>query len=207
MNKRAWGSAIQNREERFELKRRAVLHSAARLIRRIGFEALSLSDIATDLHVSKPTIYYYFRNKEEIVRELIALAVAAFSDDVEHPQDYPEEPGLNGAQAFERFVRRAVRVTSDDVGASLFVVYPNQLSPDLRREADAIGKPVMDGALQILARGLADGSIGPCDPVTVYHFTINGLRAIPFLLETHRGTPETIADTIVALIAGGISPR
>jgi AcrR family transcriptional regulator len=207
MNKRAWGTAIQNREERFELKRRAVLHSAARLIRRIGFEALSLSDIATDLHVAKPTIYYYFRNKDEIVRELITLAVAAFTDEVDHPEDYPEEPGLNGAQAFERFVRRAARVTSDDVGASLFVVYPNQLSPDLRREADAIGQPVMDWALRIIARGLADGSIKPCDPVTVYLFMINGLRAVPSLIERHRATPDAIADTIVALIAGGISAR
>jgi AcrR family transcriptional regulator len=204
MNKRAWGTAIQNREERFELKRRAVLNSAARLIRRIGFEALSLGDIAADLQVAKPTIYYYFRNKEEIVRELITLAVAAFTDDVEHPADYPEAPGLNGAQAFERFVRRAIRVTSDNVGASLFVVYPNQLSQDLRREADAIGQPVTDWAMQILARGLADGSIRPCDPVAVYHFTINGLRAVPSLVEADRGTAESIGDSIVALITRGI---
>jgi hypothetical protein len=32
LNKRAWGSAVQNREEIFDLKRTAVLNTAARLI-------------------------------------------------------------------------------------------------------------------------------------------------------------------------------
>jgi len=204
MTKRAWGATIQNREEKFELKRRAVLQSAARLIRTIGFDTLSLADIAADLNVAKPTIYYYFRNKEEIVRELMALAVTAFMDEADHPEDNPNEPGLTGADAFERLIRRAVRVTSDDVGSCLFVVYPNQLPPEMRLDLDAMGQPVIAWAERVLRRGLADGSIKPCDPVVVYNFMINGLRAVPILVELHRGTPETLADTMVALLAHGI---
>jgi AcrR family transcriptional regulator len=204
MTKRAWGAAIQNREEKFELKRRAVLQSAARLIRRIGYDTLSLGDIATDLHVAKPTIYYYFKNKEEIVCDLMTMSVAAFMDETDHPGDYPDAPGLTGAQAFERFVRRAVRVTSNDIGACLFVIYPNQLPSEMRRDLEIIGQPIVSWAERVIRQGVADGSIRDCDPVLAYNFAINGLRAIPILMELHRGTPESLADAVVDLVMNGV---
>ncbi len=208
VTKRAWGAEIQNREEKFELKRRAVLASAARFIRRVGFDKLSLADIAIDLNVAKPTIYYYFRNKEQIVRELMEIAMANFMNVEDHPDDNPDADGLTGAERFERFIRRSVRVTCDEIGACLFIVYPSQLSPDVRRELDAIGQPVIDCAERILRAGLADGSIAPCDPATVYNFMINGLRALPLLLETHRGgTLEQMSDAVVAMMLHGIAAR
>jgi AcrR family transcriptional regulator len=205
MSKRAWGATIQNREEKFELKRRAVLMSAASFIRRTGFDRLSLADVAVDLNVAKPTIYYYFRNKDEIVRELMEIAVARFFDSDGHPQDYPEGDGLSGARLFERFIRRCVRVTSDDVGACLFMIYPNQLAPDIRRAIEVLGQPIVDLAERILRKGLADGSIAACDPATIYNFMINGLRAIPVLLEVHKRPVEQISDSFVAMMMNGIA--
>jgi AcrR family transcriptional regulator len=206
--KRAWGAEIQNREEKFELKRRAVLHSAARILLKIGYDALSLADIAVDLHVAKPTIYYYFRNKDEIVRELMEMAVAAFLDPSDHPEDFPDKEELSGAKRFELFVRRCVRVTSNDVvGACLFAVYPNQLPAEIRHDIDVLGQPVVQCAERVIKDGLADGSIGRCDPALVYHFMLNGLRGVHVLHELGHGTFEEIADGIVAMLANGICPR
>jgi AcrR family transcriptional regulator len=203
MTKRAWGATIQNREEKFELKRRAVLQSAARLIRRMGYDPLSLGDIAVDLHVAKPTIYYYFKNKEEIVRELMILSVATFLDGADHPEDYPDVPGLTGAQAFERFIRRAVRVTANDIGASLFVLYPNQLPSAMQRELDEIGRPIVNWAERVIRHGMADGSLRDCDPIVAYNFAMNGLRVVPILMDLHRGTPEALADAVIDLLMNG----
>ena len=205
--KKAWGADIQNREEKFELKRRAVLHSAARLLLRVGYDALSLGDVAVDLHVAKPTIYYYFRNKDEIVRELMEMAVASFMDATDHPEDYPDQEGLSGAERFDRFARRCVRVTSDDVGACLFAVYPNQLSPASRHSIDVLGQPIVLWAERVLREGLADGSITACDPALVYHFMMNGLRSVRLLHELGHGTYEAIADGIARLLANGVRPR
>jgi AcrR family transcriptional regulator len=207
MTKRAWGASIQSREEKAELKRRAVVQSAARLIRRIGYDALSLGDIAADLNVAKPTIYYYFKNKEEIVLDLMASAVAAFLDTAGHAEDYPDAPGLSGAEAFERFIRRAVRVTSNDIGACLFVLYPHQIPDHIRREVDTVAEPIVVWANRIVRAGLTDGSIRDCDPVVVYNWAINGLRVIPILMELHRGTQEALADAIVDLVLNGIRAR
>lgn len=207
MTKRAWGASIQSREEKAELKRRAVVQSAARLIRRIGYDALSLGDIAADLHVAKPTIYYYFKNKEEIVLDLMTSAVGAFLDTSEHAEDYPDAAGLSGAEAFERFIRRAVRVTSDDIGACLFVLYPHQIPDQVRQDIDTIAQPVTAWADRIVRAGLADGSIRACDPIVAFNWAVNGLRVIPILTELHRGTQNELADAIVDLVLNGIRAR
>ncbi|MEJ0024697.1 MAG: TetR/AcrR family transcriptional regulator [Rhizomicrobium sp.] len=207
MNPRAWGASFQNREEKFELKRQAVLLSAARLLRNGSYDSMSLADIAVDLGVAKPTVYYYFRNKEQIVRELMKLAVARMLDPGDHPDDYPETHGLSGAQRFERFLRRCIRVISDDVGACLFTVYPHQLPDDVRKDFVEAGQPVIEMAAAILRRGIADGSVGACDPVLVYNFAINALRCVPQLLERNAASASDIADAFVTLVTNGIAPR
>ena len=50
-----------------EAKRHAVLQAAAQLFNERGFHATSLDDIATRLKVTKPTLYYYVKNKDEIL--------------------------------------------------------------------------------------------------------------------------------------------
>ena len=97
MSGRAWGAEIQSREEKFEIKRQAVLRAAASLFRDKGTERTTLSDIADVLHVSKPTVYYYFRNKEEVLLALIEAAVSEFTDPALHPEDYPLAPNTSGA--------------------------------------------------------------------------------------------------------------
>jgi len=133
------------------------------------------------------------------------MAVNAFFDAAEHPEDYPKTAGLSGAQLFERFIRRAIRVTSDETGACLFIVYPNQLEPATRRQVDAIGQPVIDLAEEILKLGMADGSISTGDPTTIYSVMINGLRAIPVLRSLGRGSVEDLSDAFVSLVMRGIA--
>ena len=47
-------------------KRRSILEGAGRVFSSMGFDAASMSDIAREACVSKPTLYVYFPNKEEL---------------------------------------------------------------------------------------------------------------------------------------------
>ena len=50
-------------------KRDAVILAAARAFKERGYHNTSLDDIASILHVTKPTIYHYVENKEQILFE------------------------------------------------------------------------------------------------------------------------------------------
>ena len=65
-----WAPAAQRGQQR-QIKRDAVLATAAQLFNERGFHATSLDDIAARLNVSKPTLYYYVKNKDEILIECV----------------------------------------------------------------------------------------------------------------------------------------
>ena len=64
-------AGVPDRERQREAKRQAVLQAAAQLFNERGFHATSLDDIAARLCVSKPTLYYYVKNKDEILLQCV----------------------------------------------------------------------------------------------------------------------------------------
>lgn len=52
-------------------KYKDILEGAMRMFGRIGIRSVSMDDIAQELHMSKKTIYLYFKNKEELVAAML----------------------------------------------------------------------------------------------------------------------------------------
>ncbi|MCD7806694.1 MAG: TetR/AcrR family transcriptional regulator [Lachnospiraceae bacterium] len=57
-------------EKKDSLKRKIML-----MYLKYGFDGISMDEIAARLHVGKPTLYKYFKSKEEIVREVERFAM------------------------------------------------------------------------------------------------------------------------------------
>jgi TetR/AcrR family transcriptional regulator, cholesterol catabolism regulator len=70
----------ETRGRRQRLTQQAIVAAAADLFARKGFGATSLDDIAEVLGVSKASLYYHIKNKEEILR-LIFLTVLTVSEE------------------------------------------------------------------------------------------------------------------------------
>src|SRR5215472_15681236 len=60
-------TAFSNRRRDPESKREAVLQTAAQLFLEKSYARTSMNDIADRLHITKPALYHYFRNKEEVL--------------------------------------------------------------------------------------------------------------------------------------------
>src|SRR3546814_4325570 len=69
-----WSSDVCSSDLR-EAKREAVLQTAARAFAENGYHRTSLEEIAARLGVSKPTIYYYAQNKDDLVAAIAARAL------------------------------------------------------------------------------------------------------------------------------------
>jgi AcrR family transcriptional regulator len=204
MARNPWGEAVQNRAEQFGLKRAAVLKTAAQLIRRRGYENVSLGDIADELHIAKPTVYYYFKNKDELARELITIALGSFLDATDYSSDYPLADGLTGAQRLERFIRRAVRIVLEDVGSSLVTTPSQFLEAGAREQLNIESLPVLVMGEKCIRDGVTDGSLAPCDVHSVYLFIIGALRYLP-VWNNGRTTPaKEVSDSLVNMVMGGL---
>src|SRR4030088_1519934 len=61
-----WRASRERQHDR-EVKREAVIRAAAHAFNHKGYHNTSLDDIAAALEVTKPTIYYYVTNKEQLL--------------------------------------------------------------------------------------------------------------------------------------------
>src|ERR1700733_9675027 len=74
-----WRASRERLRER-EVKREAVIRAAAHAFNRKGYHNTSLDDIAAALEVTKPTVYYYVTNKEELLFECFVAGVPEIRD-------------------------------------------------------------------------------------------------------------------------------
>jgi AcrR family transcriptional regulator len=191
----------------FEQKRQAVLSTAAELIRRRGYDRLSLTDVADQLHISSATVYYYFRNKADIFREILDLGISAFLSPDENPEDYPIAPSLTGAQCLERFLRRCARSICTEYGSCLLTMQRDLLDPDILADFTTRSRQADDLGRSILRMGIEDGTLAPCEVQPTYMMIIGALRFIgPMYFD--QGVPmQTISDALVNLVMRGMTAR
>ena len=69
-------SAFSDRRRNPDGKKEAVLLTAVQIFIAKGYRQTSLDDVAKNLKITKPALYYYFHNKEEIYLECYRRGIA-----------------------------------------------------------------------------------------------------------------------------------
>jgi len=91
-----------------DAKRERILKVAERLFHEQGYADTTLSQIARELGVSKPFVYYYFHNKQEIFELLSWRPTVACFTALDFPQDDPRPAHVKIVQGLERLIRATV---------------------------------------------------------------------------------------------------
>lgn len=88
--KAAWAGASPTTEREARTK---LVRAALRCIERFGYERTSLSDIAYEAGVTRPTVYAYYAGREEILQAAMIHAADDLTDRlVDHVRDF-DDPG------------------------------------------------------------------------------------------------------------------
>ena len=84
-----WKDAVLSRDKQFAAKRSVLIREAARAFGQKGYHNASLDDVAQQLGVTKPALYYYVKSKQEILFEChmissdVADRAVAYADEVQ----------------------------------------------------------------------------------------------------------------------------
>src|SRR5215813_7302384 len=70
------------RPPRTENQRERIMHEAAMLFGRSGFDASSLSDLSVETGISKAGIYHYFKTKQDVYDAIIITTLRELFDHV-----------------------------------------------------------------------------------------------------------------------------
>lgn len=196
-------SAEQKRTAR-EAKRAAVLRAAVQMFNERGFHQTSLDDVAARLSISKPTIYHYLGNKDQVLLECVTIGLGQL---IEAAEEAKAGAGT-GADRLAAFLTRYAQINMDDFGRCVIRTGDEALVPESRARFRELKRQIDANIRGLIAQGVADASIAPCDP-KMMAFTIAGALNWPARWHDPDGeeSPQKLAEQMIHLLSQGYLPR
>jgi len=187
-----------------EAKRAAVLRAAVQMFNERGFHQTSLDDVAARLGISKPTIYHYLGNKDQVLLECVSIGLGQLIEAAEQSRQHAG----SGADRLIAFLVRLAEVNMDDFGRCVIRTGDEALVPESRARFRALKRQIDTDLRGLITAAVADGSIAACD-VKLMAFTLAGALNWPARWHDQSGAlaPEAIAREMVAVLAQGFLPR
>lgn len=187
-----------------ERKRDAVIVVAARAFRERGYHNTSLDDIASELNVTKPTVYHYVANKEQLLFECFRAGLLQIMEAIEEI----ESSKANGRARLGAVVTRYAEAITSDFGWCMVQAENQDLSPAMSKKVKALKSEIDQGIRRLIKAGIADGSIRDCDE-KIASFAIAG--ALNWIAHWYRSddslTAAQIAERFLQLFEFGLRPR
>ena len=201
MAENAWNNEIQTKEEQRALKRQAILRVAAQAFNQRGFRQTSLSDLAAELNVTKPTLYYYVKNKDDILSGILDGAMVQLREVIE--QELETGSGLD---KLRHFMQRYAAVMTDDFGACLILTRISAVETKFKDQYQTASREVFTAVRAIIQQGLNDGSIRPCDPKYVASALLGTVNeTVYWYLVDGKESPAEAAEKFFTVFATGIA--
>ena len=142
--------------------RRRLLDAALELFSRKGYAATSVRELVEAAGVTKPVLYYYFKNKEGLYLTLMGDALGDFHQVAEHALSAPGSvtERIHGycTSLLDIFVERLA------TARLIFAIYygPPQGAPALDFEASF--STMLTHMEQLVAEGISSGEFRPVNP-------------------------------------------
>ena len=137
-----------------------ILKSAAAAFRKLGYHGATVEQIAAALHMKKGNLYYYFKNKEEIL-----FACHEYSHD--RLQELLDDAVRSTAPAeakLRRLITGAVHVILDELHGTALLLDLEALSPAHLKAVVHRRDRFDRGMRLIIEEGMATGVFAPGDP-------------------------------------------
>ena len=191
----------REREQERELKREAVVLAAAQVFNERGYHHTTLDAVAEKLNVTKPTIYYYVSNKEEILCECFRTGCGVLID----AADEVEQSDLSGIDKLAAFMRRYAELVTTDFVMNVVRLDLYGLEPETKAEIGKLKSAVDRRFRNYLEEGIQNGTIADCDPKLTAFALAGALNWIGRWYQPDGPLqPSEIAEAIVNRLVEGL---
>lgn len=162
-------------ETRFQLQRDRMLKAAAACFNEKGYSGTSLKDVADHLGLTDAALYYYVRNKEELVYQCYLRAAELGKE----AMDRGRVEGQCGFEQVYCYIRYHVEIMVGDRGPVAIMSEIPSLKPTHRNEILKVSRRHSASFEEILAAGIDDGSIAECDVRMTGNAIMGAINWIP----------------------------
>ncbi|WP_370229501.1 TetR/AcrR family transcriptional regulator [Cognatishimia sp.] len=168
---------------------------------RKGFDATSLDDVADIIGISKPSIYYYYKNKSELLLD-------CYTRTLDICEALADEAQARGGTALDKlcfFTRELIYLNC--AHGSIAIV--SEISSVPEAMVDALRKrntALTEKLLKMTKDGVADGSMRANIGKPTIYFIMGGVNWIPrWHREDGSMTPDALADSYTEFLMHGVA--
>jgi AcrR family transcriptional regulator len=178
---------------------RAVLDVTLSLLAEVGFERLSIPEVAERAGVNKTSIYRRWPSKDDLVRDALAVAM-------NHADDPPNTGELRGDLI--ALARTVAAFTQSRVGTALIrIMLAEGGNPEVRALANAAySEAGKHGPWIVIQNAMQRGELSVNADPSLMLFTIAGAIMHRVFVE-HRDAPESFLKQVVDLVLFGAAAK
>ncbi len=176
-------------ESRFELQKDRMLKAAAHCFNHKGYSGSSLKDVANILGLTDAALYYYVRNKEELVYLCYVRAAELGGEALQRAVG----EARTGLEQVERYVRNHVEIMVGDRGPIAIMSEIPSLKAAHRDEVLELSRRHSSNFEAILETGISDGSIAECDVRMTGNAVMGAINWVP---KWYHGDPDIAARIV-----------
>jgi AcrR family transcriptional regulator len=200
----SWGRKTKDAKRQQKLKRRVLLDTAAHEFTNKGYSETSINELAELLNVSKPALYYYVKNKEDILLQCteisLELIMGIFTE--------VNQPEKSGRDRLRDYFRRYAGACTGDYGYALIREGNKHLSPENKARLRKILSQGQDAVEELIETGIKDGSIAQCRAKYVAYVLFSTFNQMAFWYSPDGEKSEAeVADQLLRIVFSGIEPR
>lgn len=194
------------RERRRQLLRDEILDVTGRLLGQKGYAAMSMDELATQVGISKPTLYSYFGTKEELVSEAIIRDLEHL-----HALAQPIDPAQTPLQRLTTLLEASLRLQFDEQHRPLRPWMPevHELVHNNPRAINTLHR-LIAAVSALVQEGIATGEIDPGldvpSIVRAFYGMIGSVRLAP-LQDGAAPQLSASAHTLRTMFMRGVRPE
>ena len=178
-----------------------ILKSAAKAFRKLGYHGATVEEIASALQMKKGNLYYYFRNKEEILFACHQYSLDRLTQLFDEVQATAAAPG----DKLRRLIVAFVHTILDDLHGTALFLDLEALTPAHLRTVIARRDRFEHGVRAIIREGIAAGVFGAGDPKLLAFAMFGAVNWIPRWFDPNGpATSQDIADHFADYLIAGL---
>jgi AcrR family transcriptional regulator len=188
---------------RISRRQQEIIMEAARLFRQKGYLATSIRDISDSLNITSAALYYHFKNKEEILAEVMRLSLRRLQEAVQAAVSGQD----NQWEQIRTALRTHLRISLEHQDFAIVLLKDlRHLTPEWREEVVAARDAYEDMWEGMLANGKQAGIFrSEVDLDLLRLLTFGALNlVVTWYKPTGKYTPEQIADAFLEYISRGV---
>ena len=191
------------REQPATGRREQILEIATHLFQK-GFGATSLDQVAAEMGVTRPALYYYFRSKEELLAAIYDRAVGVLIDRASMLFDQGLPPDVLLRRLVEVHVRTMLQ---ERPIVRVYFQEKDSLGEAASRSVKAKEVAFTKMMAKAIRAGQAKGVFRPGDPELVVNAILGMLIWVYEWYRPERHTEESVTEVFWQLLGGGLIAR